>query len=116
MQAGVTGINTIRIYNPVKQSLDHDPDAVFIRKWLPELAKISQPMIHQPWLMTAIEQKVSGIEPGNHFPKPVIELEIAAKHAREQLWKVKGSTRVKQYNKIILAHLSGRANEEDNGA
>jgi deoxyribodipyrimidine photo-lyase len=36
MQSGTTGINTIRIYSPIKNSEDHDPE-VFIKKWLPEL-------------------------------------------------------------------------------
>ena len=37
MQAGTTGINTIRIYNPVKQSQDHDKEGVFIKEWIHEL-------------------------------------------------------------------------------
>ena len=39
MQSGTTGINTLRIYNPLKQALDHDPDGVFVRRWIPELAE-----------------------------------------------------------------------------
>ena len=39
MQSGTTGINSLRIYNPIKQGLDHDPDGSFIRRWCPELAR-----------------------------------------------------------------------------
>ena len=37
MQSGTTGMNTLRIYNPLKQAEDHDPDGVFVRRWVPEL-------------------------------------------------------------------------------
>jgi len=37
MQSGTTGINATRIYNPVKQAQDQDPEGVFVRRWIPEL-------------------------------------------------------------------------------
>lgn len=46
MQAGVVGINTIRSYNPFKQALDHDPDARFITRWIPELRDLPAERIH----------------------------------------------------------------------
>ena len=41
MQAGVVGINTIRVYNPTKQITDQDADCRFIKRWIPELADFS---------------------------------------------------------------------------
>ncbi len=38
MQAGVTGFNTLRVYSPMKQFLDQDPDAKFVKRWVPELS------------------------------------------------------------------------------
>lgn len=49
MQSGTTGINSVRIYNPIKQGLDHDPDGLFIREWVPELAQCPTEYIHTPW-------------------------------------------------------------------
>ena len=46
MQSGTTGINSIRIYNPIKQGIDHDPDGLFIRHWIPELRNIAVSYTH----------------------------------------------------------------------
>lgn len=49
MQSGTTGINTVRIYSPVKQSMERDPSGLFIRRWVPELAGVPAAQIHEPW-------------------------------------------------------------------
>ncbi|MEL6209387.1 MAG: FAD-binding domain-containing protein, partial [Pseudomonadota bacterium] len=80
MQSGVTGINTIRIYNPVKQSKDHDPDGVFLRRWLPELAGLPVKRLHEPWRATA------GLVLGRDYPEPLVEPVAAARAAKERVF------------------------------
>lgn len=58
MQAGVTGTNTIRIYNPTKQAQEHDSEGQFIHKWVPELAQVPVPLLFEPWLMTPLEAQM----------------------------------------------------------
>ena len=48
MQSGTTGINVNRMYNPIKQSRDQDPEGEFIRAWVPELEGYSSDWIHEP--------------------------------------------------------------------
>lgn len=86
MQAGTTGINTIRMYNPVKQSKDNDAQGVFIKNWVPELEKFPVEFIHEPWKLTQIEQILYDFKLGEGYPDPIVNLEKSAAKAREKIW------------------------------
>ena len=107
MQSGTTGINSIRIYNPIKQSIDQDPDGNFIRKWVPELKNVQGKLIHEPWKMTYIDQKSISIELDKNYPLPIIENNKATKIAKDKIWKVKKSKEAKLLSsQILIKHAS----------
>ncbi|WOC40581.1 FAD-binding domain-containing protein [Polaribacter sp. HL-MS24] len=111
MQAGETGINSLRIYNPIKNSLDHDAHAVFIKKWCPELANLPVCFIHEPYLMTALDMQFSDFELGIDYPKPVVDIKTNRKKASDILWNLKKNPLVQEESfRILKRHtLSNRS-------
>jgi deoxyribodipyrimidine photo-lyase len=84
MQSGTTGINTVRIYNPVKQGLEQDPTGAFTRTWVPELAAIADRHLQEPWRADNAEAVL-----GRLYPWPVIDHMAAAREARARIWAVR---------------------------
>ena len=102
MNAGETGINILRIYNPVKNSLEHDEDGTFIKKWVPELAHLPTSFIHEPYLMTPLDQQFNNFELGVQYPSPIVEIKIARKKASDTLWNMKKNAEVRKESERIL--------------
>ncbi len=102
MQSGVTGINAIRIYNPVKQGYTQDPHGHFIKKWVPELADVPSDYIHEPWTWGQFDRVCDS------YPSPVFDHEMAARRAKEKIWPIRRSTGHKEMARAVVAKHGSR--------
>lgn len=101
MQSATTGINAIRIYNPIKQSQDHDPEGVFIKKWLPQLKDVPQYAIHQPWEFPLLVENCR---------QPIIDEQEARKKAAKVLYGIRKDLGHKnEAQKIVKKHGSRKS-------
>jgi len=78
-----------RIFNPVTQSEKFDPDGKFIRRYLPQLAKLSDKRIHAPWTATPDERMSAGVTLGTNYPRPIVDHAQARERTLERYAVVK---------------------------
>lgn len=105
MQSGTTGINTVRIYNPTLQALEHDPQGVFIRRWVPELAAVPDAFLAEPWRMMRSQQEASRCVIGVDYPAPRVEARLAVLEAKARIARIRSSTVAREASRrVYLRH------------
>ncbi len=103
MQAGVMGTSSrFRVYNPTKQALEHDPEAIFIKQWLPELQSLPTYLAIEPWKMTHLEQHLYKFRLGLDYPKPIVEVEDSAREAKQLLFSASKTEIAKNETQRLL--------------
>ena len=109
MQSGITGVNIVRIYNPIKNSEDHDSEGIFIKKWCPELENIPVHLIHEPWKLNAFEQEIYNCKIGADYPEPIVDLETTRKYASDIIWGKRKEIETKLEGiRILKKHVNHR--------
>ncbi len=98
MQSGETGINTVRIYSPVKQGYDQDPKGVFIRQWVPELAELPDAYLHEPWRLSACDFAALCSD----YPMRLVDHGIASKQAKDAIYALRRKPEARLQAKAVV--------------
>lgn len=128
MQAGVTGINAMRVYSVTKQAKEHDPDGRFIRKYVPELGTVPTQFIHEPWKMPIMLQKACGVcvgdneriehkegeveKPIEKYPAPIVNEAVSARKAKEKMNSLRKQNNARKAAADVLEKHGSRLNHE----
>lgn len=97
MQAGIVGINTLRVYSPQKQLTDQDPECVFVKHWIPELREFSASEIGD------YNTQVLG-----DYPRPIVDIQECGKHIKDQVYAIRKSQEGKEASAVVLQNHGSR--------
>lgn len=87
--SGADAAPYFRIFNPVSQGEKFDPNGDYVRKWIPELAKLPRRVIHAPWTADRATLAQAGVTLGKDYPKPIVDHAEARKRALSAFEKIK---------------------------
>lgn len=105
MQSGTTGINTTRVYNPIKQAQDHDPHGQFVKRWLPRMRNVPQTWLFQPWLIPKDSLVLDGRE--MDIVQPLVELSTAIRASKQRVHQLRQTPTVRAgKGEVIAKHAS----------
>ncbi|BAT58718.1 deoxyribodipyrimidine photo-lyase [Variibacter gotjawalensis] len=88
--SGIDSAPYFRIFNPVTQSEKADPDGDYVRKWVPEIAKLPAQFLTAPWEASPMELEEAGVRLGKTYPEPIVDHKEARERALGALKKMTG--------------------------
>jgi deoxyribodipyrimidine photo-lyase len=106
MQSGTTGINTTRVYNPIKQAQDHDPHGQFVKRWLPRMRDVPQAWLFQPWLIRQDTLIKDGVD--FDIVEPLVDLATATRESKQRLHQLRQTPSVKAGKKEVIEKHASR--------
>jgi len=108
MQSGTTGINTTRVYNPIKQAMDHDPQGHFVRQWLPALRRVPDSWLFEPWRMSPDLQARCGVRVDEDLAMPPVELMDALRTSKTRMHALRRQPAVRAAKAAVVERHGSR--------
>jgi deoxyribodipyrimidine photo-lyase len=116
MQAGTMGINTLRMYSPVKQQKDQDADGRFVRQWIPELAHLPTEYLAAPWTMPPLLRLQYGFVLGRDYPEPVVNHNEAVAFAKRAFYPLRSRPEAREEARVVQRRHGSRLAPETRDA
>ncbi|MBY6241825.1 deoxyribodipyrimidine photo-lyase [Methylosinus sp. Sm6] len=82
-----------RIFNPVAQGEKFDPEGAFVRRFVPELARLDAKFIHAPWTAPEHRLRDAGVRLGETYPLPIVDHAAARRRALDAFDSCRGARR-----------------------
>lgn len=108
MQSGTTGINTTRVYNPIKQAQAHDPKGIFVRRWLPAMRKVPDSWLFEPWKMPPRFLHSFNESRSNSIVIPQVDLAIATRESKSRLHALRKTQEVRAGKEAVVEKHASR--------
>ncbi len=92
---GVDAASWFRIFNPVLQGQRHDPDGTYVRRWIPELARLPAEFVHRPWQASPLVLADAGVHLGRSYPRPIVDHGEARRRALTAMYELRDRARAR---------------------